>query len=873
MSSIDLGTARGKIEIDASGASRAYKETAREHQGFMGKLDQSSAGLDKAGKALVGVGAAALGGLGLAVNKAATFEQAMNRVGAVSGATGQEFESLKELAKDLGATTAFSASEAADGMQFLAMAGFETNEILDAMPGTLDLAAAGQLDLARAADIASNVLTGYGMEASDINRVNDVMASTASKANTDINQLGDAMGYVAPVAAASGLQFEETSAAIGALSDAGIQGTRAGTTLRQVIARLENPSAKAEKAIERLGISTHDSSGQLLPMVELVEQMEDAGLSTADAMEIFGARAGPGMMALVSQGSDSIRDLTGELENSGGAAKEMADRQLEGLNGALTEMRSAIEGAMISIGENLLPHLERFADILSSLIRRFTGLPGPVQAFIAIGGALFGVLTLLSGVLLLILSRLPMMVQGIRMMGGALSAIHAGPIGLILVALAALAAGLIYLWKNNETFREIVTNVWERVQEVLSAAADFISGIFDTIEAALSLFINGWKHGFNETGKTAEGWQNTIQKIGDAVRKIISGIRSFIENVLTKIRRFWDKNGENIMRIVKTVFNVIKTTIEVVLGIIWGIIKTVLSMIQGFWDRFGNTILTYVKNTFSNIRQFIKGVLDVILGIVQFFISLFTGDWSGMADALGQIWSGLWNMIAALVKQVINAIAAIISAGVNAVIGLWNTLRDRTSSAWNKLVEGVKRIVRNLIDYVKELPGRIIDAFEKLPGQMKDVGKDIIDGMIEGVKEMAGKAVQAAKDLASDVKDQVTGFFKIGSPSRAMMEDGEDIVRGLTIGLENMTGDAVRSALKMAESVAGAMPSPDVVAAADANRTVAAGAQSRRTGGRETRTVNAEGRVDMTVINPDNAELERATRRALRTTATQWEVD
>jgi len=192
-------------------------------------------------------------GMGTAmIMTAANFQSGMNKVKAISGATGKDFEALEEQAKDLGATTKFSASEAADGMSFLAMAGFETNEIISAMPGMLDMAAASGLELADAADIASNIMSGFNMEASEAGRVADFLAKTAASANTDVHQLGSAMSYAAPLASELGISAEETAAAIGFMSDAGIQGTRAGTALRGGLTRLVKPSKEAQGVMNRL---------------------------------------------------------------------------------------------------------------------------------------------------------------------------------------------------------------------------------------------------------------------------------------------------------------------------------------------------------------------------------------------------------------------------------------------------------------------------------------------------------------------------------------------------------------------------------------------------------------------------------------------
>lgn len=374
------------------------------------------------GKAMVGTGMALTKGLTLpivavgtaAVLAGASFEKSMKKVKAVSGATDADFKAMSNTAKELGRTTQFSASQAADGMSFLAMAGFKANEIVTAMPGVLNLAAAGQMDLAQAADIASNVLTGFGKDASELDQAIDVMAKTFTSANTDLQQLGDAMSFVAPVANAAGMKFEEVSAAIGLLGNAGIQGGRAGTSLARIMSILTQNTQKTDQQLRALGISALDSSGNLRPLNEIVSDLEQSGATAADIFGIFGQRAGPAMAALISQGSAALSDLTGELEASGGTAQEIADIQMEGFSGAMLRLKSAFEGAMIAIAETgVLDALTNIvmagAEALSKFTEIWGKIPGPVKSTIMVVGAFaaaIGPVLIIAGKLMGMLAKM-----------------------------------------------------------------------------------------------------------------------------------------------------------------------------------------------------------------------------------------------------------------------------------------------------------------------------------------------------------------------------------------------------------------------------------------------------------------------------------
>ena len=354
-----------KLQDQFSGALKGVSEQISKQQKTFDKIGQAGQQLSQVGTTLSTRVTAPIVAFGAAALKVAgDFELAMNNVRAVSGATGDQFERLNTQAKDLGRTTQYTAAQAAEAMGFLAMAGFKADEIFSAMPGTLELAASAQLDLGRAADIVSNVLTGYGLEVSELSRVNDVLVKSFTSANTDLSQLGDAFKYAGPVAKGAGIAFEETAAALGLMGNGGIQASMAGTSLRMAVVRLLNPTSEVTKALDELGISSEeltDGKGGLKPLADILEILEKKGANTSQVMSIFGVRAGPAMGVLLSQGTEALRDLTGELENAGGTASEIAAVQMEGFIGAMRQARSAFEGFMIALAES--GFMETVADL------------------------------------------------------------------------------------------------------------------------------------------------------------------------------------------------------------------------------------------------------------------------------------------------------------------------------------------------------------------------------------------------------------------------------------------------------------------------------------------------------------------------------
>jgi TP901 family phage tail tape measure protein len=401
-----------------------------------------------------------------AIKTAGDFEASMNRVRGITRATGVEFQQLENLAKELGATTQFSASQAADAMGFLAMAGFDTNQIMEALPGTLELAAAGSLDLARAADIASNVLTGYGLQAEEVGRVNDVLALASISANTNVEQLGNAFKFVAPVASAMGVSIEESAAAIGIMSDAGIQGEMAGTALRNILAELAKES-------DTLGVSVYDTNGVMLPLADILAQLESRGFTTAESMGEFGMRAGPALQALLSRGSGALRDLTTNLEGAGGTAARLAATNMEGFNGAVLNLRSAVEGLQIAIAQSGL------LDFFQSLVERLTGV---IRQLSTLDPAVLRVITVVSGLaaavgpLLFVFGRLlveiPRMVAAFNVLRGAMLLLFAPPAGIFLAAGAAVVALGLHLHGRRGSLTAQIDAAVDKTKEMSRAIGD-----------------------------------------------------------------------------------------------------------------------------------------------------------------------------------------------------------------------------------------------------------------------------------------------------------------------------------------------------------------------------------------------------------------
>lgn len=323
---------------------------------------------------IVGVGL----GAGDVISTFADFKSGMSTVKALTGATDEEFIQLTETAENLGATTKFTATEASEGMKYLAMAGWETSEIIEAMPGLLNLAAAGATDLGTAADIVSDVMTAMGMEAGEASRAADVFAKTATSSNTTIEGLGNTLKYAAPIAHSFGMTLEDVAAAAGLMANAGIKGEMAGTALRASLLRMSSPTSDMTKTMKKLGISFSEESGEMKSMSTIIRSLETAfaGLSQAQRLEyaqtLFGTEAASAWLGLIDQGADAYDKMSQSLYGCAGAAEQMAQTQLDNLAGDMTLLQSAVDGMKISLVDKLDPYLRKGVQWLTGKIPEIT---------------------------------------------------------------------------------------------------------------------------------------------------------------------------------------------------------------------------------------------------------------------------------------------------------------------------------------------------------------------------------------------------------------------------------------------------------------------------------------------------------------------
>ncbi|WP_257207089.1 phage tail tape measure protein [Bacillus thuringiensis] len=480
------GEVRARLVLDNTQFRAGVQQSRADMQGLERGSHGTSKSMSALGKASAVAGIAMVGAIGASIKSAMNFEQSMAKVKAISGATDAEFKQLNDTAKHMGATTQFSASQAADGLSFLSMAGFKAQDSMDALPAVLNLAAVGGIELGKSADIASNIMTGFGLSAKDTDKAVDILAKTMTTANTDLDMLGMAMKYVAPVAKSLGWGIEDSATAIAKMSDAGIQGSQAGTSLRAALLSLANPTGQTEKAMKKLGISVTDANGQFKPLPELIghisgkmEGMTDAQ-KTVTAAQLVGTEASAGFLALLDQGQDSLQKYKNELELSGGTAERVARIQQETLNGAWLQTKSAMEGVAIAIGESLLPAFTSFANGATSMV----GILGKLDPTLVGFGLTAGAVTAGTALLAVGITKVVTAMKTLSM------AIVTNPatawIAGVSLAVGVLASAMMHGKSSAEEYKAVSMDTYKEIGEQ-ARTVDDLATQFDEMRGKISL--------------------------------------------------------------------------------------------------------------------------------------------------------------------------------------------------------------------------------------------------------------------------------------------------------------------------------------------------------------------------------------------------
>ena len=561
---------------------------------------------------------------GAAASVAARFDDAMSQVQGALGDAGADMDGLRELALQLGSDTVFSATEAANAMVELAKGGMTEADIKGgALAASMDLAAAGQLNLADAAATTVQMMGSFGLGAGDATRIANALAGAANASSADVSDLTQAMSQCSAQASLAGWSLEDTAAALALFADHGVRGSDAGTSLKTMLQRLSAPTNEAAAAMEAYGLEVRDSDGHMRTVSEIAGELtgklgtlseaeRDAALQT-----IFGADASRAAAILMQSGEEGLRKYIAATNDSM-AAERMAEAQKGELSWAMENMQGSIESASIAFGTALAPAISAVAGVIGTVAEAFSTLPAPVQTGIAVLLALVAAVGPLLMILGGIVSAIPAVTSGMAMLGGAF-AVPLAPVAAIAAAIAGVVAILVTLWNTSETFRATVL-----------AAVDAISAKVQEVAAFLAPYI-----------------QEFMNQIVTTVQTVLDILLPIIEAALTVIINIVVPALTSIMDTVGQVFATILATVTSVMAGLQQIIQGAWSIIQGIFETVLGLIIGITTGDFSMMQSGIESVMNGIRGFIE-----------GVLNTIGSIFSGAWTAITSTVTGALNTVTS-----------------------------------------------------------------------------------------------------------------------------------------------------------------------------------------------------------------------
>ena len=797
------------VEALLKATDSGFVKTFKDAQDAVKTFEEKSNSMTTAvGKVMQGTGAAMtkyittpLIGVGVAAAKVGgDFEEQMSRVKAISGATGDTFEQMKQQAIDLGAKTAFSAKESAAGMENLASAGFSAQEIMKAMPGLLDLAAVSGGDVALASENTATALRGFGLEASEAGHVADVFARAAADTNAEVGDMGEALKYVAPVANSMGISLEETAAAIGIMSDAGIKGSQAGTTLRGALSRLARPTKAMQDTMDNLGVSFYDADGKMKPLKTQVELLKKAfeGLTPEQQQNalvtLYGQESLSGMMALIDKGPDSLGKLTKSLKDSDGAADDMARTMQDNMNSSIEQMFGAFESAAIVIQKILAPSIKKVADAISGLVEKFVSAPESIQKLVVAIGlivASIGPLLLIFGQVVVTLQRVKVgftaIQAGLALMGTSMSGIILPVLGIVAAISALIAIGVL-VYKNWDKIAAFGKQVWKNITMFVSDTANSIKKVW---KSTGEWFNNLWK-------SIKEGADNVWTTIQEAPGKAAD----WIKNKWTETKEFFSSIWDGIKEAASSAWEGIVNILAPYVIAIKNVFQPMIDFFTNLWSQIGSIA--------GSAWEIIK---TAVMGPILLLIDLITGNFNQLKEDASMLWTTLTTNIQNIITTFVDIVVGYYTALKDTVINIWNVLTSTIKDVWNSFTTWIKETTNNIVNSIKQgwnnLKQGTIDLFNNMIQGAKDLWNsfkawfinlvigtkdniiqgwenlkqgtiDTFNNLVSGAQEVWDNLVNAV----SDTVDRVTGWFD-NLKNIDLLAAGKAIMDSFLEGLQN----------------------------------------------------------------------------------------
>lgn len=667
-----------------------------------------------------------------------TFESSMSKVSALSGATGEDLATLEAKARELGATTTFSASQAADALGYMALAGWDTQQMLDGVGSVLTLAQAGEMELAAASDLVTDYLSAFNMEASETARMVDVLAYAQANANTTVEGLGMAFKNCAANANAAGMDVETTSAAIAMMANQGLKGSEAGTALNAVLRDMTEKMEDGAIAIGDQSVAVMDAEGNYRDFTDILRDVQAAtdGMGEAEKaaalQSTFTADSIKGLNLMLNAGADEMSGFREELYGCAGTAEETAKTMTDNLGGDIAAMGSALEELSLKIYDYLqeplrsavqfitgtvVPGIEGFMAWLTTGTQQFDEFgnvvgetASPIQQAIstlqdmvpvlaAVGGALLAYKTYSLAVTAAEKARA--VVTGVVDKATALlnGTMRLNPIGIVITLIGALVAAFVYLWNTSEEFRNFWIGVWEAVKAAVQPLADWmmanvITPLVSNFQEFQGIFSALWDA---IVGAVMSAWE----QIAPIVQAGMLVLQTIIEAVMPVVQTIWSSCWGVISAVATAVWNAISNTVSTVMGVIQGIIQVVTGIISGDWDAVWNGIKQVFESIVNGILQAGANVFNALTSIISAVLTgiynIWASIWNGVFSVASSIWNAITSTVVGAAQGIWNNITSTFSNLVGTVMGIFNSVKDAITNP----IETAKNTVSNIVETIK----------------------------------------------------------------------------------------------------------------------------------------------------------------------------
>ena len=706
------------------------------------KADKATEAMDNVGKKLTVVTGAVVGMGAAAVKTTADFDAEMSTVQSISGATGADFAALRDKALEMGSTTAFSASEAASAMEYMAMAGWSTEDMLDGIAGVMNAAAASGEDLAATSDILTDGLTAFGLAASDSAHFADVLVKAGNSANTNVAMMGETFKYAGAVCGTLGISIEDAAIATGLMGNAGIKASQAGTALRSGLTNLVKPTKAMSEAMEQYGVSVQTTSDGSVDFMATMQNVRSAlgGLDettrAAAISTIFGKEAMSGWAAIVTASDADFNNLTEAIYNCEGAAEAAAAVKLDNLSGQITNLKSTIEGIAIQIGDLLMPTIRNIVGTIQEWATAFAEADeGTKKTIVTIAGvvAAIGPVLIVAGKVVSVIGKIRKAFDALKKLKSVftifktgfklLAASAAGPVVAIAAVVAALVAAFMHLWNTNEGFRTAIIDIWNEIK-------------------------------------------NTVGTFIEGLKERLVGMGITFESVSAAIKTVWNALCEFLAPVFEGAFQQVRNFLTAATNTILDIIDFFIALFKGDWEGawaevqsiFGN-VWQYIVATFQSVTATLKSVADVVLG-------WFGTDWNTAWTSIGTFFVNLWNGIVTTITGILNTIATKIDSAKSTVSSVTETIKTTMSNAWNSakstatsLWENIRTAIATKIDSAKATVSSVVESIKTAMSNAWNSAKNTVTSVWESIRSTIAAKIEAARATVQNIINTIKSYF------------------------------------------------------------------------------------------------------------------